>query len=81
MKNKAYAWCIYPGYSHLRRMGPPEEKIRLRQHFPEERAFYADDAWDLEIKLEDYGRLEVCGIHNRKDYDLKQHSKFSKIDL
>ncbi len=81
LKNKAYAWCIYLGYSQLKRMGFPEEKIRLRQHFPEERAFYADDAWDLEIKLENYGWLEVCGIHDRKDYDLKQHSKFSKIDL
>ena len=81
VKNKAYLWCIWLAYSQFKKSGFPAEKIRLRQHFPEEKAFYADDAWDLEINLENYGWLEVCGIHDRKDYDLKQHSKFSKIDL
>jgi glycyl-tRNA synthetase len=57
--------------------GIPKEKIRLRQHHPDEKAFYADDAWDIEVKLENYGWFEMCGVHDRTDYDLKQHSKFS----
>lgn len=40
-------------------------------------AFYADDAWDLEIKTDSFGWIECCGIHDRTDYDLKQHEKFS----
>ncbi|MEK6846671.1 MAG: His/Gly/Thr/Pro-type tRNA ligase C-terminal domain-containing protein, partial [Nanoarchaeota archaeon] len=46
-------------------------------HHPDEKAFYADDAWDIEIKTNNYGWVEVCGVHDRTDYDLKQHSKES----
>ena len=62
-------------------MGIPAEKIRLRQHNPKEKAFYADDAWDLEIRLNSFGWMECCGIHDRTDYDLKQHSEFSKTKM
>ncbi len=77
LKNKAYAWCLFIAYKLFREIGIPEEKIRMRQHFPEEKAFYADDAWDLEINLNTFGWFECCGIHDRTDYDLKQHAKFS----
>ena len=49
----------------------------MRQHHPDEKAFYADDAWDIEVKLNTYGWTEMCGVHDRTDYDLTQHSKFS----
>ncbi len=52
-------------------------RIRLRQHHPDEKAFYADDAWDIELNLNNYGWTEVCGVHDRTDYDLTQHGKFS----
>ncbi|MDD5253767.1 MAG: glycine--tRNA ligase [Candidatus Nanoarchaeia archaeon] len=81
IKTKAYAWCIWLAYEQYISMGIPEEVIRLRQHHPDEKAFYADDAWDVEINLNSFGWTEVCGIHDRTDYDLKQHSKFSKTDL
>ena len=58
-------------------MGIPKDNIRLRQHTLDERAFYADDAWDLEIKTNSFGWVECCGIHDRTDYDLKQHAKAS----
>ena len=44
-------------------------------------AFYADDAWDIELKLNNYGWTEVCGVHDRADYDLKQHEKASGTKL
>ena len=44
-------------------------------------AFYADDAWDIEIKLNSLGWTECCGVHDRTDYDLTQHAKFSKQEL
>ena len=81
LKTRAYAWCIWLAYNQLKKFKVPDENIRLRQHFSEEKAFYAEDAWDLEIKIKDYGWTEVCGIHDRSNYDLKQHSKFSGVKL
>lgn len=80
-KNKAYAWAIYIAYSLFKKIGIPEDKIRLRQHYPDEKAFYADDAWDIELKLKSFGWFEVCGVHDRTDYDLKQHAKKSGKEL
>ena len=62
-------------------MGIPKERIRIRQHLDDERAFYADDAWDIEIRLKSFEWTEVCGVHDRTDYDLKKHSEFSKQNL
>ncbi|HLD12427.1 MAG TPA: glycine--tRNA ligase [Candidatus Nanoarchaeia archaeon] len=81
IKTKAYAWCLYTAYNQFLHMGIPEEKIRIRQHLPTERAFYADDAWDIEINLNSYGWTECCGVHDRTDYDLKKHAEFSKQKL
>jgi len=77
IKSQAYGWCIWLAYTQFRSFGINEDRIRLRQHHPDEKAFYADDAWDIEIKLNNYGWTETCGVHDRTDYDLTQHSKFS----
>ncbi len=81
LKNEAYAWSINLAYKMFIALGVPKEKIRLRQHWENEKAFYADDAWDLEIELNTFGWTECCGIHDRTTYDLEQHQKFSKQDL
>lgn len=81
IKSQAYGWCIYLAYSLYKKFGIPKERIRLRQHFPDEKAFYADDAWDVEVKLNNFGWTELCGVHDRTDYDLKQHAKFSGVKL
>ncbi len=81
MKKEAYSFMVYVAYKLVLDMGFDPKKIRIRQHTPEKLAFYADDAWDLEIKTDRYGWFELCGIHDRTDYDLKQHSKFSKTKM
>ena len=81
VSTKAYAWCLWLAYNQFKHFGIPEDKIRIRQHLPTERAFYAADAWDIEIKTHNFGWVEVCGVHDRTDYDLKQHSKESGISL
>ncbi|MEK6914917.1 MAG: glycine--tRNA ligase [Nanoarchaeota archaeon] len=81
VSTKAYAWCLWLAYTQFRRFGVPEDRIRVRQHHPSERAFYATDAWDIEIKTNNYGWVEVCGVHDRTDYDLKQHSTESGVAL
>jgi len=81
VKSQAYAWCLWLAYNQFISMGVPANKIRMRQHHPDEKAFYADDAWDVEIQLRSYGWFEVCGVHDRTDYDLTQHEKHSKTEL
>ncbi len=77
LKNQAFAWHLNLAYKMFLAFGLPKGNIRLRQHHSDERAFYSDDTWDIEVKLRSFGWVEVCGISDRTDYDLKQHSKFS----
>ena len=77
----AYAWCVYLGYDIFRKMGFSEDKMRLRQHLPTERAHYAADAWDIEIHTDSFGWVECCGVHDRGNYDLTRHQEFSKEKL
>lgn len=81
LKNKAYAYALGLSCSMFLELGFPIDKIRLRQHTDDEKAFYADDAWDIEFNLNTFGWYEIVGIHDRTDYDLKQHAKFSKVKL
>jgi glycyl-tRNA synthetase len=78
LKKPAYAYCLYVGFHLTRILGIPEQLIRFRQHSINERAHYADDAWDIEIKTRQFGWVEICGIHDRTDYDLKKHAEYSK---
>ncbi|HZX20289.1 MAG TPA: glycine--tRNA ligase [archaeon] len=81
LKNQAYAWHLYMSYKMFLEFGIPKEKIRMRQHHSDEKAFYSDDTWDLEVQLRSFGWVEMCGISDRTNYDLTQHSKFSKEKL
>jgi len=77
LKKPAFAYNLYLSYYLIKKLGFTDNFLRLRQHSPNERAHYADDAWDLEIKTEQFDWIEVCGIHDRTDYDLKRHMEFS----
>ena len=59
-------------------LGLKEENLRWKKH--ENLVFYAKAAWDIEYNFP-FGFKELEGIHNRSDYDLTQHSKFSGVDL
>ena len=59
-------------------LGIREENLRWHEH--ENLVFYAKAAWDIEYRFP-FGFKELEGIHNRSDYDLTQHSKFSGADL
>lgn len=59
-------------------LGIREEKLRFKQH--DNLVFYAKDAWDIEYEFPG-GFDEIEGIHDRTDYDLSQHQKFSGVDL
>lgn len=59
-------------------LGIKKENLRWHQH--ENLVFYAKAAWDIEYNFP-FGFKELEGVHNRSDYDLTQHSKFSGVDL
>ncbi len=81
LKKEAYAFMIHVAYDLVRGMGFDEKKIRIRQHNPHELVHYANDAWDIEVNTDRYGWFELCGVHDRTDYDLKRHSEFSKTKM
>lgn len=64
---------------YINDLGINESKLRWHQH--ENLVFYASDAWDIEYDFPSLGFDEVEGIHDRTDYDLTQHMKFSGTDL
>ena len=60
--------------------GFPMENMRFRQLDSDERAFYAKEAYDFEVKT-GVGWLEIIANNYRTDYDLKGHMAGSKQDL
>ena len=56
------------------------EKLRFHQHGDNELAHYAKEAWDIEYNFP-FGWSEIEGIHNRTDFDLKNHEEFSGKNL
>ena len=61
-------------------LGMKKENLRFRPHAKDELAHYAKAAEDIEYKFP-FGWHEIEGIHNRGDWDLSRHSKFSGEDL
>ncbi|MCJ7450461.1 MAG: glycine--tRNA ligase [Candidatus Nanohaloarchaeota archaeon QJJ-9] len=73
----AYSWSVFVAYNLFTSVGIPKERIRLREHKEDEKAHYAKEAWDVEIKTDSFGWTEVCGVHDRTDYDLSRHQEYS----
>ncbi len=61
-------------------LGMKEDEMRLREHDPEELAFYSKGTTDIEFKFP-FGWGELWGIADRTDYDLGQHQTTSAQDL
>jgi len=65
---------------YYEKMGICMDRLHFHQHGEGELAHYAKDAYDIEY-LFPFGWKELEGIHNRSDYDLVQHSKFSGKEI
>ena len=61
-------------------IGIKPERLRSMPHDDKELAHYAKKAVDLQYEFP-FGWQEIEGIHNRGDFDLSQHTKFSGKDL
>ncbi|MBR5421269.1 MAG: glycine--tRNA ligase [Lachnospiraceae bacterium] len=62
-------------------LGMKEERLRFREHDPEELAFYSKGTQDIEYLFPTIGWGELWGIADRTDYDLTQHQNVSKQDM
>ncbi len=58
------------------KLGMTAEKLRFKPHGPDELAHYAKAAVDVQYEFP-FGWQELEGVHNRSDFDLSQHQKFS----
>ncbi len=65
---------------YYRRLGIRMDRLRWKEHGPDELAHYAKVAYDVEY-LFPFGWNELEGVHNRTDYDLSRHSEYSGKDL
>lgn len=63
-------------WSYYKTLGVDMDKLRFHQHGENELAHYAKAAFDIEYEFP-FGWQELEGIHNRSDFDLTQHQKFS----
>lgn len=68
-------------YQFLMAVGVSPDSMRFRQHKSDEMAHYAADCWDAEVLLDRLGWIEIVGIADRTDYDLKAHMAQSKVSL
>ncbi len=61
-------------------LGMPKEDLRLREHEPDELSHYSAGTSDVEFRFP-WGWDELEGIANRTDFDLRQHTEHSGVDL
>ena len=61
-------------------LGLRSDRLRLRDHEPDELAHYANACADIEYEFP-FGICELEGVANRTDFDLTQHQKFSGKDM
>ncbi len=71
-KNFCHKWLLD--------LGMKDENLRLRDHDPEELAFYSKATTDFEY-LFPFGWGELWGVADRTDYDLGQHQEHSGKDM
>lgn len=74
VNNETLGYFLARTAQFLWRIGIKPERLRFRQHLPNEMAHYASDCWDAEIQSS-YGWVECVGCADRSCYDLTMHSK------
>ena len=79
--HQTLAYYVARTYQFLLAVGVAPDKMRFRQHKSDEMAHYAADCWDAEVFLDRLGWIEVVGVADRTDYDLKAHTAQSKVNL
>ncbi|MGE5832692.1 MAG: glycine--tRNA ligase [Methanomicrobiales archaeon] len=79
--NEYVAYYIALTHEILVTIGVDPARLRFRQHLATERAHYAADCWDAEALSGRFGWVELVGIADRTDYDLRAHAGVSGVAL
>jgi len=79
-KNKWHVYWLWNSYQWFLNLGVDKNNLRLREHRKDELAHYAQAAVDIEYKFH-FGWKEIFGSHDRGQFDLGEHEKFSKKDM
>jgi len=79
--NEYVAYYVALTHELLVTVGIKPDRLRFRQHLPDERAHYATDCWDAEVYSERFGWVETVGIADRTNYDLNAHGKQSGTSM
>ncbi len=79
--HQTLAYYVARTYQFLLAVGVSPERLRFRQHKSDEMAHYAADCWDAEVLLDHLGWIEIVGVADRTDFDLKAHAAQSKVNL
>lgn len=80
VSSKLVAYYLALIQQFYEKAGIPREKIRLRQLGDDEKAFYAVEAWDLEVETS-LGWIELVACNNRGDHDLGGHQRMSGHEM
>ncbi len=80
LMSKFAAYYLSVMQEFFNKCGILPEKIRNRQLGDEERAFYAKESWDTEVKTS-LGWVEIVANNNRSDFDMSAHGKISGKDV
>jgi glycyl-tRNA synthetase len=80
VKSRWHAYWIGFNYKWFTNLGVRPENLRLREHRSDELSHYSSATVDIEYQYE-FGWKELMGIADRGDFDLKQHSDYSKNDM
>ncbi|KAJ0974601.1 hypothetical protein J5N97_016566 [Dioscorea zingiberensis] len=80
INNETLGYFIGRVFLFLTHLGIDKDRLRFRQHLPNEMAHYAADCWDAEIECS-FGWIECVGIADRSAYDLRAHTDKSGIPL
>jgi glycyl-tRNA synthetase len=77
---QAFEEWVQARYDWFVRLGVTPERLRIRAHGPDELSHYSSQTSDIEYHFP-IGWLELEGVANRGDFDLRQHMEHSGVDL
>lgn len=78
--NQTLGYFLGRTAQYLWKIGVDRERMRFRQHLPNEMSHYASDCWDCELRSS-YGWIECVGCADRSAYDLTMHTQWTKEKL
>jgi glycyl-tRNA synthetase len=81
MAHETLAYYVARTCQFLIEAGISRERLRFRQHKDDEMAHYAADCWDAEALLDRFGWIEIVGVADRTNYDLRSHMAQSQANL